>query len=349
MRIIGISGRLPSKRISNQHILDLIERHSRKNFEGDLTRTLMMIDKLLTKNGTESRYWLAKNESPMELMKTAFAAALKQANIDKKSIDLLIFASVSRGFIEPANSTFIAKALGLTCRNHDIVDACMGWVTSMDIINDKMKANTIQRAAIINMEFGVNAKQSAASKNFALRSTSELAYKLPSFNLGEAVTVTLLSNENPNNFTFNYINRSDLCNLCTVPLEDWRSFCNASDIDRIAQGQGSFQFTSFGEKMHEAGIKESTTLLSEITRKKENIDCIFTHTSSPKTNEMILSQFGLADKNHNIGKDVGNIASASVPYGIFDAIQQGVLMKNNECLVCTGSAGMSFATVKFKS
>ncbi|MGY2366300.1 ketoacyl-ACP synthase III [Pseudomonas azotoformans] len=336
-------------KISNQHVLDLIERHSKKNFEGDLTHTLTVIDKLLTKNGTESRYWLAKNESPMALMKTAFAAALKQANIDKKSIDLLIFASVGRGFIEPANSAFIAKALELTCRNHDVVNACMGWVTSMDIINDKMKAKTIRHAAIVNMEFGANAEQRTVSNNFALRSPSELAYKLPSFNLGEAVTVTLLSNENPNNFTFNYINRPDLCDLCTVTLDDWRSFCNASDIDRIAHGQGSLQFTSFGEKMHKIGIKESITLLSESICKTDNIDCIFTHTSSPKTYEIILSPFDLVNKNHTIGKYVGNIASASVPYGIFDAMKQGVLTRDNDCLVCTGSAGMSFATVKFKS
>ncbi|OKO50091.1 3-oxoacyl-[acyl-carrier-protein] synthase III C-terminal domain-containing protein [Pseudomonas sp. BTN1] len=347
MKIIGISGTLPSRHVSNQDVLDLVTENSQKNFDGDLPHTLMIIDRLLKKNGTESRQWLAENESPMTLMETSFVEALKQANIDKKEIDLLLYSSISRGFIEPANSTFIAKALGLQCRSHDVVDACMGWVTSMDIINDKMKAQTIRYAAIINMEFGVTAPRSFAIHNFALQSASELTYKFPTYTLGEAVTVTILSNDSPENFTFSFINRPDLSDLCTIPLPDWQSFCNDSDIARIASAKGKFQLTSFGEHMHETGFKESTKILNEAHIQNSKIDCIFTHTSSPRVNELILQPLGMADKAHKIAHKTGNITTASAPFGIADAVSQGVLTRGKSCLSCIGSAGMVFSAMTF--
>jgi len=51
----------------------------------------------------------------------------------KADLDLLIYPNVTRGFIEPANSTFIAKALGLNCRNFQVVDACNGWVPDREV------------------------------------------------------------------------------------------------------------------------------------------------------------------------------------------------------------------------
>jgi 3-oxoacyl-[acyl-carrier-protein] synthase III len=347
MRIIGIAGTLPSQKISNQDVLDLVTERSQAQFNGDLPHTLMIIDKLLKKNGTECRYWLAENELPMTLLEKAFVAALKQANIDKNDINLLLYSSVSRGFIEPANSTLIAKALGLTCRSHDVVDACMGWVTCMDIINDKMKAQAIRYAAIINMEFGIGAPRSFATDNFTLRSTPELTYKFPTYTLGEAVTVTILSHDLPDNFKFRFISRPDLSELCTVPLPNWQSFCNAFDVARVASAQRILQFTSFAEKMQEIAMSEVTNLLIDANVEHYPVDCILTHTASPRVNEQIFKPFGLAHKVHKVAQRTGNIATASVPFGIADAIEQGVLIRGQSCLGCVGSAGMVFSTMTF--
>lgn len=347
MEIIGIKGILPSEKVSNQQILEIVEDRSKKEFKGDLPRTLTIIEKLLNNNGTEFRHWLTEDESPMTLIKTAFAAALKQSNIDKQDIDLLIYSSINRGFIEPANSNFITKALGLTCRNYDIVDACMGWVTSMDLINDKMKAGTIRYAVIINMELGARTEGGPFARNFTLRSAAELNHKVATFTLGEAFTATLLSCHSPDNFKFRFNSRPDLSYLCRINLPGWRFFCDEPDVAHIESAEESYLFTSYGERMHKEGIKETTRMLSTFFSDSNNVDCIFTHTSSPKTNELILRPFGVAEKNHRVGHKTGNIATASLPYGIADAIEQGVVSRGQDCLGCTGSAGMVFSTMAF--
>lgn len=348
MKIIGLSGLLPSRCVTNQDVLSLVERHSKETFQEDLPKTLKTIGKLLDKSGMETRYWLDVGERPMELMEAAFNAALSQANISKKDIDLLIYPNVTRGFIEPANSTFIAKALGLNCRNFDVVDACNGWVTAMDVINSKMEAGEIRYAAIVNMEFGMSEGGPVMPKNFSLQSSSELAYKFPSFTVGEAAVVTILSNELPGNFNFSYISRPDLSDLSTISLPDWKMFCNEDDRERILPTGGEYQFNSYAAALHEDGRNEAMNVFNQHHIPGADVQHVFIHTGSPKMWDHIGQQMGIDQKLHHVGHKTGNIITASIPFGIYDAVRQGKAEKGQFCMGWAGSGGMVFSALSFK-
>lgn len=348
MKIIGMSGLLPSRLVDNQEIINLVEHHSKGVFQGDLPKMLKTIEKLLNKSGIETRYWLNNDETPMTLMKTAFNSALAQANINKSDIDLLIYASVTRGFIEPANSTFISKALGLNCRNYDAVDACNGWVTAMDIINSKMKAGEIRHAMVVNMEFGMSEGGPGVPQNFTLHSADELDYKFPSLTIGEAATVTILSNESPDNFNFSYINRPDLSDLCTISLPKWELFCNEEDIERNAPTGGQYQFSSYAAALHDEGKSELIKVFYQHKIPVNDIHKIFTHTASPKMMGLVGEFIGANGNLYNIGNKTGNIITASVPFGIADAIEQGKVEKGQFCMGWVASAGMVFSALSFK-
>ncbi|PUA46690.1 MULTISPECIES: 3-oxoacyl-[acyl-carrier-protein] synthase III C-terminal domain-containing protein [Pseudomonas] len=348
MKIVGLSGILPSRIVTNQDVLDLVEEHSKNTFQDDLPKTLKTIGKLLDKSGIETRHWLAAGEKPMDLMTAAFDSALAQANINKADLDLLIYPNVTRGFIEPANSTFMAKALGLNCRNFDVVDACNGWVTAMDVINSKMEAGEIRYAAIINMEFGMSDGGPVMPKNFSLQSPSELAYKFPSFTIGEAATVTILSNESPGNFKFSYINRPDLSDLSTISLPDWKLFCNEEDTPRIAPTGGQYQFNSYAAALHEDGRNEAIKVFNMHKVSGADIHKVFIHTGSPKMWEHIGELIGIDHKLHHVGHKTGNIITASIPYGIYDAISRGNAEKDQFCMGWAGSGGMVFSALSFR-
>lgn len=346
MRIVGIAATLPSRVVSNEDVLDLIEQHSRSTFTGDLPRTLRTIHRLLERSGFRSRHWLAEGEHPMELMKATFGRALQQADMDKHEIDLLIYTGVARGFVEPANSCFVTHSLGLSCRNFDVLDACMGWVTSMDIVNDKMKAGAVRKAAIVNMEFNLVEGGHIFPKNFELNTPEELAYKFPSFTVGEATTVTLLSNEDPDNFHFSFISRPDLGDLCTISLPGWASFCEPTPA--MKPTGGLYQFNSQGRQLHDVAAIETVNILSSKDFERNLIDLVFAHTSSPAQWTHYGQMAGIAEKIHQISDQSGNIASASIPTGISQSIEQGALKKSNICLGWQGSAGMAFAAMEFK-
>lgn len=337
---------LPSRVVSNEDVLELIERHSRNTFTGDLPKTLRTIGRLLEKSGFKSRRWLAEGEHPIELMKATFDQALQQADMDKHEIDLLIYTGVARGFVEPANSCFVAHSLGLKCRNFDVLDACMGWVSSMDIVNDKMRAGAIRKAAIVNMEFNLIDGGPIFPKNFILKSAEELSYKVPSYSIGEAVAVTLLDNEKPCNFKFSFINRPDLSDFCTISLPGWESFCESSK--KIALTGGQYQFNSDGASLHEQGSHDIVKVFNDAGLLANDMDWVFTHTSSPKQWTNYGDIAGVTKKIFHISQKTGNIATASIPVGLAHAQEQGFLQKNQSCLGWQGSAGMAFSSMHFQ-
>ncbi|MDX7985963.1 ketoacyl-ACP synthase III [Xenorhabdus sp. 12] len=347
MKIIGISGVLPSRCVTNQDIIELVEKNSKETFQGDLAKTLKTINRLLDKTGIESRYWLGDGEKPMHLMEQAFNKALEQANISKSEIDLLIYPNVTRGFTEPANSTFVAKALGLSCRNYDIVDACNGWITAMDVINSKMKAGEIRHAAIINMEFGMS-EGSPFTKNFALNSADELAYKYPSCTIGEAASVTILSNESADNFRFDYISRPDLSDICNISLPDWELFCNESDVELIAPLGGKYQFNSYGATLHEYAGYEVPNVFRQHGIDSRDLHKIFIHTGAPNMWAKFGNEIQAKEKIYHIGQKTGNIITASIPLAIAHALENGQVERDKLCMGWAGSGGMVFSALSFK-
>lgn len=345
MKISGISAHLPSRVVTNDEVLSLIEHHSKDAFEGDLSKTLKVIGKLFHKSGLEARRWMEKDARPMALMKACFHDALQQASLQKEDIDLLIYTGVGRGFIEPANSCFVANYLGLQCRNFDVLDACMGWVSSMDIINDKMKAGSVVNAAIVSMELNLTAGAHIFPKNFCLKSQSELEFKYPSFTVGEAVAVTVLGNDDPTNFDFSFISRPDLSDLCTISLPGWESYCEPSSV--LQKTGGLYQFNSRGSQLHDAGEIEAVNVFNRHKLKDSDAQHIFTHTSSPRQWASGGKTVGVSDKIYDISFATGNLVTTSIPVGLVKAFEQGVLEKNQRCLGMQGSAGMVFAAMGF--
>src|ERR1044071_2120750 len=113
MRLIGIDCQIPSNKIENEDIIDLVKYYSASYFKGDSIGNLeSMVRRFLTITGIKSRFWRNKTEHPRELLTTAVDRALKMAGLGKKEIDLVLYSSIDRGFLEPANASFICKSLG---------------------------------------------------------------------------------------------------------------------------------------------------------------------------------------------------------------------------------------------
>jgi 3-oxoacyl-[acyl-carrier-protein] synthase III len=347
MKILGIAGVVPSRRVSNQEVIDLVEQHSRHGFSDDLTWMSRTMARMFHQNGVESRHWLAPGEAPMDLMENAFERALAQAGIARKDIDLLIYSSVTRGFTEPANSAFIAEALGLDCMNFDVVNACMGWVSSMDLVNDKMKAGAVRHAVIVNMEFFSIQEGPTNLRNYTLGSAGELAYRFPTFTMGDAVTVTVLGPEAPDNFKFTFAHRPHLAELCTIALPGWQHFCKPVDQWTVGPVDGTYRFASHGARLHSEAEAEGMAVVQRQRVPPSDIRHVFTHTASPKRWGAAAAVLGLGGKVHDIGRANGNVATASVPLGLADAFERGILKPGQFCLGWVVSAGMTFGAVTF--
>lgn len=335
---------MPTRVVSNDDVIDIIRHRSTGSYQGNLDQDLAVIRRFLVRSGLKERRWCTDCERPRDHIVAAIEGALAESHLSKDDVELVIYVGIGKGFAEPGNSHIIAGSLGLhKAQCFDITDACMSWIRGLQIADTFFKSGAYSNALVINGEFLVTGNNYAYPDNYSLQSRDEIPYSLPSYTFGEAATATVLFPDDEHNFEFHFAARTDLYDLCTIPMSCYREY--SSVTERI--GKRPRVLTSFGSDLHQSGQPEVRNILKSLGT-LDDIDVIFVHASSKKEWAMAAQAMGVEKKIHHIYPWTGNLVSASVPVAMRDALDKGVLQHGNTVCFWVGSAGMSFSAVKFK-
>lgn len=347
MKLESVAFVHPERRVSNADIVSLVRRESEHTYSEDLGKLIDTVSMLLDESGAKSRYWRPTgSESVLPYVATAFAQALGEAGVSGADVDALIYAGVDRGFIEPGDSHFIAHSLGLdriAC--FDIIDACNSWCRAVEVAQALMCQGRHRRIAIVNSEFSLWHGGIVMPHCFRLKVRQDLPWSFPAFTLGEGVAVTLLAHDEESEWTFRTASRTDLCDLCTVPLPGYEQ--HTMTTDRIGL-RGPFTFTSFGSQMVPEAEKEITELIRGLDHDITSCRRIFPHAASVKAYAGPAERLGISNLMFYIYPEFGNVVSASVPAGIAIAASRGQVSRGDRLGVLVASAGMSFTACTFE-
>lgn len=345
MKIEAIKAALPTKKLTNEDILALIEEYSTPIFAGDLKTALNKINFFLRYSGSDTRYWLDKDEKPIDLVARAFQEALAEANCDKDDIDLLIYTGIGRGFIEPAGAYHVAASLGLQqAECFDILDACMSWSRVLNIVHSLFQTGRYRRALIVNAECNMHFGGPVFPSVFQLPNIEAIEWSFPAYTLGEAATATIVSCAPDREWEFHFKSRPDLADLCNVPLDGYEGYCTPSQ--RIGLN-GINKFTSFGVELHANGYQEIINIFKCLKAPIDEVRAVFPHASSKREWDKVAEALNIKHLLWHIFPTYGNLVSASVPTGIASAIKAGQIKRGDRIVGWVGSAGMSFGAYSF--
>lgn len=345
MRIDSVKFVQPSRVLSNDDIVGLVRQHSTGTYKGDLEKALEMIRRLLERSGAEYRCWLGEGQKPLDLITQAAEEALEEADCDKQDIDLLIFTGVDRGFLEPANSYFVAHALGMDrVECFDVVDACQSWSRAVRISHSFLQNGSYNRILIVNGEFAMNGGGLVYPALFTLERLDQIAWCFPGYTLGEGATATVVSKDPKRHWHFQYSSRPDFAELCTIPLKGYERFCLPSNSIGL---NGVGHFTSFGDEMLSTGIDEVVEVFQKLNPPRKELRAVFPHTVSKKATDNAADRLGIKHLMYTIYPRCGNLASASVPAGMALAVNEGIISRGDLIAGWVGSAGMSYSAYSF--
>ncbi len=343
MRIQSIAATFPSKVVSNENILDLIRQHSTE-FVGDLEHTLKLVNRQLKGSGSNTRRWLAEGETSLQLTLDACKKAMAGLGKGDK-IDLLIVGSVYAELIEPSTASLLAAELGL---HHvecvDMKEACSGFMKAAKFASMFIESGNYKRVMVVNPEFVMTPGFGIYPELFNLPSAEVLEYRLPSFTLGEGVSAVILEADSSNQWQFTQKTRNDLYDFCSI-TSPWNNH-GFVDSDRVAKN-GAGKFTSYGAKLKGEGFPLAVDLFKISGIRPEDVDALFTHSSSKRDWSEGAEIIGLSDKLFDMYATHGNVVSAAVPAAMALAIEQGKLKRGQNVAAWVASAGMSFSTAYF--
>lgn len=142
-KVIGVGKYIPEQIVTS----DELERLMRFEELGVRKGTIKLL------NGVNERHFAAEDENTSDLAAKAGLDAIKNASIDPNDIDLLIFASISQDFIEPATANAVQFKVGATnAKCFDVKNACNAFITAIEVANAYIKSGNVKTVLITSGE-----------------------------------------------------------------------------------------------------------------------------------------------------------------------------------------------------
>jgi 3-oxoacyl-[acyl-carrier-protein] synthase III len=342
LKIAALAYRVPSRLMTNTDMIEMVDRANPDISRLRKATFLRAVHSLYGRLGANTRYVrdLEAGEKATDIILGALDDALSRAGMRPEDVELLIYCGVGRGFLEPANAYFYAKARDMQSANcFDVTDACMSWVRALQIAHLMLAAGTVRNAVVINGEFHLGIHD-----DWKIGTLNSLAYTFPMYTIGEAATATVLL-PSDQQWRFDYDSRPDLADLCTIPLPGYSEFVPLSN--RIGLN-GPYKFVSFGRELFEEATRMMGGMVGRCVADFNAHRWYFPHAPARTIYETMLPKYGVPKERIFLGvfPQFGNVVSASIPLGMSLAQQAGVLERGDSVAFVPVSAGMAASVVQ---
>ena len=324
--IRGIAACVPKKKVLNSTLTDL--------FSAD------ELEKIINSVGIKERRISNEDTCASDLCYLAAEKLLNELDIDRESIDVLIFMSQTGDYKIPATAPILQHRLGLSKNTlcFDVSLACSGYVYALTTAFSYLNLANINRVLLLDGEtFSkiVNPKDK----------TNALLY-------GDAGTATLLEKKEGSEYSAllntdgegwaavkidggNCRNPYGMESLVERQREDGSI---GNELQIYMNGVDVFNFTM---KVVPKSIKE---LLEKTDTSIENIDKIVFHQANKFMTDFFVKKLKYNVENVPYSLDkFGNTSSATIPLTIVSELSNWE-KKKKKILLCGFGAGLSWAT-----
>jgi 3-oxoacyl-(acyl-carrier-protein) synthase III len=320
--ISAIAGYAPERIVPNNEIEQLVNLKQELLCTGSIERLF----------GVKERRFAADHEQVSDL---AVAAANKIiANIDPHTIDCLLFAAASSDLIEPATANIIQSKLGLSCFAFDVKNACNSFVTAFHIANAFILSQQYKKILIVTGE-----KLSQAIK-YELEDKEELCKRLAAYSLGDAGAAALIEPA---------ANGCGLFSQRFLTFGKYWSLC-------VILGGGSMHphdssknyFEGKTTEMRNVFLQNKGLIAQECLKETgwtfADIDYFFMHHVSKNTFDVVAGALGIPQERfYHVMENHGNMAAASIPFAISDAVENKKLKKGDKIMIIGLASGISMS------
>jgi 3-oxoacyl-[acyl-carrier-protein] synthase-3 len=290
------------------------------------------------RTGIEQRHWVDPDTTTSDLALKAAETALKNANVDKSEIEMLIVATLSPDVEFPGTACFLQQKLcvpGIPAL--DVRQQCSGFLYSMSIADQFIRTGMYKKILIVGAE--VHSK--GLDRTPRGREVSVL------FGDGAgAIVVGATEVKDPK--TDSHILSTHIYADGTHAEELWVAAPGFRHKERVLPEMyesGAFYPKMNGKTVFMNAVKRMPEALAASLEKNqvrvEDIDLFLFHQANLRINDMIAKQFNIPEhKVFNTIQKYANTTAATIPIGMDEAVRAGKLKKG--MLVASAAFGSGF-------
>jgi len=299
------------------------------------------IEKISSKTGINSRHISSGNEFSSDMAIKAAEKLFAEHNIDRSTIDYLLFCTQSPDYFLPTTACIIQDKLGLNTSIGalDFNLGCSGFVYGLSLAKGLIAGEMAKNILLITAE--------TYSKFIHPKDKSNKTI------FGDAAAATLISAEKGfctlGNFVFGtdgkgaenlIVKQGGMRFPVSSENEDIvDEFGNVrNDKNLYMNGAEIFNFTGeFVPKLTEAILEKSNL-------RKENIDLFIFHQANKYMLNHLRKKIKIPEEKFFIAmEDCGNTVSSTIPIALYEAQKQGRIIESKNLILAGFGVGYSWA------
>jgi len=317
--ILGISPALPSASLSNE---ELEARFDPKE--------LASICKMA---GIHSRRVLGEGQQLSDLALTAAERLLTQKNIDRETIDLLIYITQTPDYRIPATATVLHGKLGLSqrCASFDINQACSAFPYAMSVAHGMIASGTAHYALVINADALTTVIHPQDRSLIPLH--------------GDGACATLVG-PCASGFGFEHFSLGTDGTGAKYLLAP---SANGRNCDGAVETQYPGYLTMNGPAVFHFSISKVPAAvkaaLAAANLTMDNIDLLIFHQANKTMLDLLYKSLRVppAKQYFNIA-EIGNLSGPATPVALAGAWRDGCIKPGSRTLLCSFGAGLTWST-----
>ena len=314
----------------------------------DLSQLMDTTDEWIQeRTGINQRRWAVKGDGNTTFSMGLKAAlnAIKNARINKESIDFIVFATLSPDYYFPGPGVQIQEALGIdTVGALDVRNQCSGFIYGLSVADQFIKTGMYKNILVIGSEL----QSRGIDISTRGRSISVI--------FGDGAGAAILSREND---TTKGILSSHLHSEGAHALElaaeapgmgkrwvtDIIADNKPDDMSYRPYMNGQFVFKNAIRRFYEVineGLKTNNLEVSDI-------DMLVPHQANLRISQYIQKKFQLSDDQvfNNI-EHYGNTTAASIPIALSEACAKGKIKSGDNVVLAAFGSGFTWGSVILK-
>lgn len=326
-RIAGVSTHLPTRRLSSRAVETEIIRRS----NGFVPRDGI----IETMTGIRSRHVADDTVQASDLAVAASVKLLADHGIVPADLDLVLFASASQDMAEPATGHIVCAKLGATCPTFDVKNACNSVLNGIQVAEALITTGQYQRILVTTGETPSRAIR------WRVRDFAQFAESFPGYTLSDAGAAVLLERAaTPGIFHRSFVADSAHWNVGTLPAGGSAHPRDPEYTYYRMDGPGLRRaFEALGRAPLDAALAESGVGWDDFA-----VICV--HQVTLPYLDTLIDRTGIpADRVLVTLPEHGNLASASLPFQLSTAVQQGRAEPGDRVALVGLAGGVSLGVV----
>lgn len=317
-RIIGCGSYLPKSVVTNQEMGQLVDTSD---------------EWIRTRTGITQRHIASPQETTVSLATQAAENALKQANLSKDEIDLIIVATTTPDHTFPSSAASVQAQLGITQgAAFDVQAVCAGFIYALATADSFLKTGLATHALVIGAE------TMSRIIDWEDRTTCVL--------FGDGAGAVILRHETSNNA----LNEGLIGHVMHADGQYQHILKTSGGVSTTGhsgkvQMNGQEVFKHAVEKMANSVIE----LLDKHHYKPEDLDWLVPHQANIRIIEATGKRLNLSpQKVITTVQKHANTSAASIPLAMADAVERNIFKPGNTIALTAIGGGLSWGASLLK-